>query len=63
MTDSHDNPWCAECGHVESDHRPGRCGASVDDDDGEATYCDCGGMAYVCHCQACERLRAEVEQP
>ena len=37
-----DDPDCTTCGHVSSDHpRDGRCGASVDDEDGNATCCDC----------------------
>jgi hypothetical protein len=39
-----DDPECTMCGHVSSDHpRGGPCGASVDDEDGNATRCGCLG--------------------
>lgn len=37
-----DDPECIGCGHVASDHpRAGRCGASIEDEEGNAACCDC----------------------
>lgn len=39
-SDPNADPWCATCGHAQSDHRPGGCGASVERR-GNAAKCRC----------------------